>query len=821
MTFISNPLNTIKSRQNSTTSNIGGITTLTQPLVNNGPKHPPGQTHYSNIHVSNGAVFLAGQTIRIDTEYIVIGTVENNTLVNCERAEYSSECLPHSEGSKVIGTFVGESKLNSQPDVMISLISDISGVQYFDFSDDNIRWSTFPIAGFDTQSNYHEFHTAIKGRRYFRVRVENNCYYPSSYFELHSYYGIFSQVRQPINQPIRADSDSIVVKSIGAGEDPNGKFYNKPISGVDDKNSTTKALNAGILTQSLNMTDTTIHIDHIDGFIPGDYFCIGHEFIKIGNINSNDNTFINCSRSQLFSDALSHPANSIICGTFVGKWADIAQHASISVSVNGVVDYQEPAPGTLYMQFSHNKIHIDRNIAVATADIRKTPPRTLGVITKYFRVIYANARVPVQETDIQTIFHTEQVSLVSRLNQNLSGNEDVSNVRAAIVGQQPDGDFVNGKASGSAFNTSTLLDANETFISRWVDTDGFYMIELFVNADQNSAFQGLLVEYTDESADTNPIVRASKQYSFNGADIARGYKVLNLPTLLDGFRVKYINGPTIQTSFYLEATLKTDGTLNNFNQSGVLQVSDFYVETLQGNISGFSTDTIVFRNGDIDKDSTPEDITEAGGIYQGFPSTSKQIEIFSDSNNDRAGGPGARTIKIYGLKTPDSNIIDTEIVRMNGKNKVYLPGYWWRIHKAEVLTAGNNGANVAKITIRGRPSSPNYCTIQRYETSSSSGVFTVPKSKRMIINKLSILLVSKKGNKVHTAIALNIKDNKQSDSIFIRKKHFNIQAGTHACFNYDSGYIIDEGSDLKMTVISATEKDCVISGEIEFLLINK
>lgn len=284
MTFISNPLNTIKSRKNSTTNNIGGKTQLTQELTNVGPKHPPEETHYSNIHVSNGAVFTAGQTIRINTEYIVIGTVENNTLINCERATYDSDCLPHPEGSDVIGTFVGESELNSQPDVMISLISDICGVQYFDFSDDNVRWSTFPIAGFDTQPNYHEFHTAIKGRRYFRVRFENNCNEQSSFFELHSYYGIFAQVRQPINQPIRQDSDSIVVKSIGAGEDPNGKFYNKPISGVDNNNSTTKALSAGILTQSINSTDTTIHINHTDGFTSGDYFGIDNEFITPFNI---------------------------------------------------------------------------------------------------------------------------------------------------------------------------------------------------------------------------------------------------------------------------------------------------------------------------------------------------------------------------------------------------------------------------------------------------------------------------------------------------------------------------------------------------------
>jgi hypothetical protein len=172
MTFISNPLNTIKSTANSTNSSVGGKTTLTQKLPNIKSNHPPGQQHYSDIHVQNGSIFTAGQTIRINNEYIIIGDIDGNTFTNCERAKYDSNCLPHSIDSDVIGTFVGKSELNSQPDVMISLISDLSGIQYFDFSDDNQRWNTFPMLGFDTQPNYHEFHTAIKGKRYFRVRFE-------------------------------------------------------------------------------------------------------------------------------------------------------------------------------------------------------------------------------------------------------------------------------------------------------------------------------------------------------------------------------------------------------------------------------------------------------------------------------------------------------------------------------------------------------------------------------------------------------------------------------------------------------------------------
>jgi hypothetical protein len=204
-----------------------------------------------------------------------------------------------------------------------------------------------------------------------------------------------------------------------------------------------------------------------------------------------------------------------------------------------------------------------------------------------------------------------------------------------------------------------------------------------------------------------------------------------------------------------------------------------------------------------------------------FPDSSNNIEIFSNNNNDKINGNGARKIKIYGLKTKQSVHIDTEIINMNGKQKVYLADTWWRIHKAEVITAGNHGTNISKITVRGRPNSPNYCTIQQSDTTSTSGVFTVPAYKQLIIKKIMLILATKKGDRVHANIALNVRDNEYNDSAFIRKKNFNIQAGIMANFNYDAGLIIDEGSDIKLTVIETTEKDCVISGEIEYFLVSK
>lgn len=103
-------------------------------------------------------------------------------------------------------TFTGTGVLNSQPDVMVSLQTDNSGMLYFDFSIDGINWSTFPVAGFSVSSGIHEFHTAVKGQRWFRIRFVNDTGTPT-YMRLATYFGTYRASNTPLNQSIGLDTD--------------------------------------------------------------------------------------------------------------------------------------------------------------------------------------------------------------------------------------------------------------------------------------------------------------------------------------------------------------------------------------------------------------------------------------------------------------------------------------------------------------------------------------------------------------------------------------------------------------------------------------
>lgn len=111
------------------------------------------------------------------------------------------------------GTFTGESELNPDPDVMCSCFSDTDGTLYFDFSVNGTDWRTFPSSGFSVSAGIHEFHTAVKGPRYFRVRFVNGTTAQST-FQLYTYFGEYRAPNSPVNQTIGLDSDSTLVRTM-------------------------------------------------------------------------------------------------------------------------------------------------------------------------------------------------------------------------------------------------------------------------------------------------------------------------------------------------------------------------------------------------------------------------------------------------------------------------------------------------------------------------------------------------------------------------------------------------------------------------------
>ena len=125
-------------------------------------------------------------------------------------SEVNTSTTPLDDGETYTGTW----EKNDFPDVMVSCKTDAVCTLYFDFSKDGVNVDTFPTAGFQVASGTHEFHPALKGPRYFRVRLVNASGANATYLRLYTYFGQFRQPNAPANAVIQQDADAIVTRPL-------------------------------------------------------------------------------------------------------------------------------------------------------------------------------------------------------------------------------------------------------------------------------------------------------------------------------------------------------------------------------------------------------------------------------------------------------------------------------------------------------------------------------------------------------------------------------------------------------------------------------
>jgi hypothetical protein len=289
---------------------------------------------------------------------------------------------------------------------------------------------------------------------------------------------------------------------------------------------------------------------------------------------------------------------------FTGNWSNISSYSGITILVDGTS--AGTADGTLEMQFSHDTITVHRNISIPVADITSVAPRTLGVVAKYFRIVYTNGLTAHTSTDIQTMFHTEQVQLVSRLDQSLIGTEDVSNVRAVFMGQTPENVFVNNKLSGQAFlSTSNLLNGF-TYDSGPLDMRRYTQVQTEVLASHDGSLT--FTFYSD--AGTNVVRSLTIPYTASS-----GFQFFAAPTF--GYYVRYQflnNSGSNQTNFYF-TTKFTDTSVNG------------QIVTLGGNLASAMTANVgrnVIVGQKVDESFLNVGLTDAGELLTNTLASNRQ-----------------------------------------------------------------------------------------------------------------------------------------------------------------------------------------------------
>ncbi len=390
----------------------------------------------------------------------------------------------------------------------------------------------------------------------------------------------------------------------------------------------------------------------------------------------------------------------------------------------------------------------------------------------------------------------------------------------ATKGRQPDGDYVVFAADGAAFEETTALGAGASFTSPWVDSDGWNSIDLFVSADVRSADQGIEIEFTRDANAGTPVVDATWRRSFKPVDVAQGFLEIRLPPMLDGFRVRYTNGATAQTSFLLVATLKATGANIKFNDAGAQLTGDFLTEVALGNVSNYEMGTKFGRNSDIDIGQV-EDIWNGGGDYTGHTLTAPEtVDVESTAGADNSTGTGARTVRIFGLESDTATEYTSEDITLNGGTAVTSTRSWWRVNRVIVLTAGSGGANAGTITVDPTTTgaSARFVSMPAGYNQTVIAAYTVPADRAFLLKRVRASIVRSNGGAGSATISLRVRE---PGGVYRAIRVFELQTGAPTEFTQLGGDVLSAGSDIKFRVEFVSDNNTAAEAAMEFVLLDR
>lgn len=410
-------------------------------------------------------------------------------------------------------------------------------------------------------------------------------------------------------------------------------------------------------------------------------------------------------------------------------------------------------------------------------------------------------------------------------------------VQSVSKGEQPGGTFATTPADGIAVTTSTPLGISGVYVTPWIRTLGWKSIELFVAADELSLVDGIEVEFT-EDVDVGT-VRVTREFSFDDDNVADGFLVIRFAPVLDGFRIRYRNGLTPQGSFFLHVHMLTHAVqplqqqlehavsgeaqaglvrsvisgktpandyLNvGINDGGALVVTDFLTEVGHGHITDHVAFPQVGRT-PILAAGTLSDVWRAGGIYSGHPANSGELmEVISTSANDTLLGTGMRTVRITGLKTEASTVIEFEDIDLNGVAGNSSASSWWRIFAAEGVAYGGAVANVGLVTIRHAVTTANiFATLEIGSGRSEMAVGTVPAVGKGYITTL-YGIAARTDKAVSVTAALMVREPGQASFTAKRTWRFSAFAPLAPPLRFPIALV--PGSDVKMQVKDGSHND--------------
>jgi hypothetical protein len=160
------------------------------------------------------------------------------------------------------------------------------------------------------------------------------------------------------------------------------------------------------------------------------------------------------------------------------------------------------------------------------------------------------------------------------------------------------------------------------------------------------------------------------------------------------------------------------------------------------------------------------------------PTAARVHAIVSSSANDDGDpvGTGARTIRIYGLKT--WNLAESyEDITLNGTGSVNTANSYVIIHRMKVLTCGASGPNVGTITATADTDTTVTAVILPGDGQTEMAIYGVPSIQSFYLTRWSCAIAKASGTAAHVTFELRVNENPNVQTVaYLRKNDLAVQS---------------------------------------------
>lgn len=389
-----------------------------------------------------------------------------------------------------------------------------------------------------------------------------------------------------------------------------------------------------------------------------------------------------------------------------------------------------------------------------------------------------------------------------------------------------------GRVSESGVNTTTTaLGSGATFTGTW-ETNPFPDVMVSIQTDNSGT---LYFDFSNDGG-TN-----STTFPVNGFKIASGTHQFH--TAVKGprsVRVRLVNDSGAQSYLRLYTYFGTfrqgnaplNQSLSQTSDAIVTRTVDSMLDISIGRFSGFIPYN-KFGRAPAGVQSSATDIwdradaTPTQSVWTA-PTAARTHSIVSTSDEDSdsggsvAQGNGARTIRIFGLKTWDDTGETTEDITMDGTNAVNTANSYVIIYRMRVLTSGTSGPNVGTITATAATDSTVTAQMNATEGSTLMAIFGIPSTQTAYITQW-YATINKAGGAVAT-IDFRLRINSEPDtqaSDFVTVDERGLQStGTSSDTFSNSPYRVIAGpAIIKVQGIGSTN-DIDASGGFDMIIVD-